>query len=109
MKTPLLIAGLLAASLSTNAHAAAFQNSGGIATIGAEDTLVVKFRKNLSGAAKLKRLMRPHFGRYLPITQDIRDATGDPDIVVFDRRGLRSELYTCTFITYRGKRAMTCD
>ena len=59
-----------------------------------------------SGAAKLKRLMRPHHVR-TPITQDVRNATGDPNIVVFDHR--IGSVFRCSYITYQGKRALQCD
>lgn len=70
---------------------------------------VVKVGAKLSGKQKLKRLMRPHSRWGNPITQDVRDATGDPNIVVLDRRGGSDDVYRCSFITLQGKRALTCD
>ena len=70
---------------------------------------VIEVGAKLSGKQKLKRLMRPHSRWGNPITQDVRDATGDPDIVVLDRRGGSDDVYRCSYITLQGKRALTCD
>lgn len=67
-----------------------------------------KNRKSRTGAEKLKRLFKPHFVRTV-ITRDIRAATGDPNIVVFDHRAGSSSVYRCSYINYRGKRALQCD
>ena len=56
----------------------------------------------------LKRVLRPHHNRYI-ITRKVRAAAGDPNMVVFDRRGGASNVWRCSFITHRGKRAMVCD
>ena len=62
-----------------------------------------------SGEEKLKKLLRPHAYYGQIVTGDIRAATGDPNIVVFDRRHIWGEIYSCNYITYRGKRALVCE
>ncbi len=62
--------------------------------------------------ATLQRLLKRH-SRYragLRITPGVRAATGDPNIAVFDHRGGSSNsFFQCSYITVRGKRALTCD
>jgi hypothetical protein len=62
-----------------------------------------------TGEQKLRKLLRPHAYYGQIVTDDIRAATGDPNIVVFDRRNIWGEIYSCNYITYRGKRALVCD
>jgi hypothetical protein len=62
-----------------------------------------------SGEQKLKKLLLPHAYYGQRVTDDVRAATGDPNIVVFDRRHIWGEIYSCNYITYNGKRAMVCD
>jgi hypothetical protein len=62
-----------------------------------------------SGEQKLKKLLLPHAYYGQRVTDDVRAATGDPNIVVFDRRHTWGEIYSCNYITYHGKRAMVCD
>ena len=62
-----------------------------------------------SGEQKLKKLLLPHAYYGQIVTDDIRAATGDPNIVVFDRRHIWGEIYDCNYITYRGKRALVCE
>lgn len=113
-----LVAGALALPLAaaapTVSQAAAFNTHGAqtFFATGTAETRTAAFadrKKYFSGREKLKRLLRPHsrFGNI--ITQDVRDATGDPNIVVFDQRGGRSGVYRCSYLTYRGKRALQCD
>lgn len=61
-----------------------------------------------SGQEQLQRLLKPHFFP-IPVTRAARAAAGNPDMVVLDRRGRPGEVYRCSFITLRGKRAMVCD
>ncbi len=65
-----------------------------------------------SGKEKLAKLLRPHafFGER--ITDDVRAATGDPDITVIDRRVQWGEIYSCNYIFLSGgqrNRALVCD
>ena len=88
MLTKILIAGTAIAAMTTSSMALGFSET---------------------GAEKLQRLLKPHHHRIV-VTQKVRDATGDPDIVVFDYRGgTNSNVYRCSYLTYRGKRAMVCD
>lgn len=63
----------------------------------------------MSGEQKLKKLLLPHAYYGQIVTDDIRAATGDPNIVVLDRRHIWGEIYTCNYFTYQGKRALQCD
>ena len=77
----------------------------------AVDPIVQKTGVKLSGAERLKRLMRPHI-RYLnPITQSVKDATGDPNISVIDFRSADPyETATCHFFyVSKKKRVLKCD
>ncbi len=104
-----LFAGLLVASLPVTAQSAGLLRTASIYNQTVVDTPVTQVRSKLTGREKLKRLFRPH-PKNLPITQDVRDATGNPNIIVFDNRGgPRQDMFTCTYITYHGKRAMVCD
>lgn len=101
----LITASILPIMLATSANAAAFQN-----TFVQTDGVVELIAANQSGKKQLERLLKPHFSRFgNPITQKVKNATGDPNIVVFDRRGGGDSVFRCSFITYKGKRAMTCD
>ena len=76
----------------------------------------VKYSKkrgaNLTSKQKLNRVLRPHTFRY-PITREIRRAAGNPNMVVLDRRKLSFagtfHTHRCSFITYRGQRAILCE
>ncbi|MEM8751190.1 MAG: hypothetical protein AAGF28_12895 [Pseudomonadota bacterium] len=60
-----------------------------------------------SGREQLRRLMRNHVG-FVPITQEALNATGDPNIIVIDRRV--GGVNRCSFSTIRrGQRALICD
>ena len=105
----------LAFAAPTVSQAVAFNTKGAAAfsSSGASQPRTVAFsdRKTyFSGREKLKRLLRPHSRRGNIITQDVRDATGDPNIVVFDQRGGGGgDVYRCSYLTYHGKRALQCD
>ncbi len=62
-----------------------------------------------SDVQHLKQIFRQHvfFGRRFD--KRLRAATGDPRIVVFDHRIYGADGSECSFITYRGKRAIVCD
>jgi hypothetical protein len=62
-----------------------------------------------TGEQKLQKLLRPHAYYGQIVTDDVRAATGDPQIVVFDRRHIWGEIYSCNYMTYRGKRALVCE
>ena len=64
--------------------------------------------RRAAGRKKLKRLFKPHFRHFGFITADVRAATGDPDIAIFDRRAGEGP-FRCSYITYQGKRALQCD
>ena len=71
-----------------------------------------KHRASKSAKAQLQRVLRPHFTK-IPITRAMRAAAGNPNMVVFDRRYgsifADSNVHRCSFITYRGQRAMICE
>ena len=60
-------------------------------------------------AAELQKLLRPHAFYGQRVTDAIRAATGDPNIVVIDRRSQWGEIYSCNYTNLRGKRALVCD
>ncbi len=66
------------------------------------DDRLAKARKQLD------RILGRHLYRGFPITPDMREAAGDRRMAVFDHRFERFAPATCSFITYRGKRAITC-
>ena len=64
-----------------------------------------------SGAAKLHMLLRSHTSVGQRVTQDVKNATGDPHIQVIDRRHTFGEVYRCSY-SYRGNpryRILVCD
>ena len=75
------------------------------------DSVIETVGTQLSGKQRLRRLFRPHYRLGNPITQSVRDATGDPNIRVFDHRSFdQNELFTCTYFNLRkGKRILKCD
>ena len=62
-----------------------------------------------SDVQHLKDVFRQHvfFGRRFD--RRLRAAAGDPNIVVFDHRIYGADGSQCSYITYRGKRAIVCD
>lgn len=99
----LIIAAATAGTLAVAAQAAPFHSlSSGPGVTGVETVTKV-----LSPRGQLQRLLKPHYISY-PVTRLVREAAGDYDMVVFDHRAGGGP-YRCTFITHRGKRAMTCD
>ena len=74
------------------------------------DPIVQNTASSLTGKQRLKRLMRPHIKLGNPITQSVRNATGDPNITVIDRRSGFGNTYTCTFTNLRkNQRVLLCD
>jgi len=103
----LTIATALALSAGVSANAAGLIGNAG--TIAGE-SLVQKTGADLSGKERLYRLLRSHTRAGNPITQSVRDATGNPDIVVLDRRsGDYFGSYSCSYITLQGERALLCS
>ena len=62
----------------------------------------------LSGSEQLARLLQTHSFQY-PITQAVKNATGDPNITVIDRRGRPGSAYYCSFLNRYGRRVLVCD
>ena len=63
------------------------------------------------GAARLNFLLNTHVYAGQRVTQDVRNATGDPNIIVVDRRHTFGETYRCSY-AYRGNpryRYLVCD
>jgi hypothetical protein len=58
---------------------------------------------------RLQKLLRPHVYTGQQITSDVKAATGDPNITVFDRRHEFGEVYSCSYLFVQGKRAMVCE
>jgi hypothetical protein len=54
---------------------------------------------------ELKRIKRPHFKLGKPISPEVRRAAGAK--AVFDHR--TGGVSRCSYITYRGERAIVCD
>lgn len=54
---------------------------------------------------ELKRIQKPHFKLFKPISPEVRRAAGAK--AVFDHRS--GGVNRCSFITYRGERAIVCD
>ncbi|MEP1207445.1 MAG: hypothetical protein ABJM29_15830 [Rhizobiaceae bacterium] len=75
------------------------------------DPIVENTASRLSGAERLRRLMRTHIRAGNPITQSVRDATGNPNITVIDRRyGDPYQTYQCSYFNLRkGQRVLKCD
>ncbi|MEE9314114.1 MAG: hypothetical protein V3V02_05655 [Rhizobiaceae bacterium] len=110
MLKPVLFFSLLGLGVAATASAAALHSRSIHATPQTTERQlpILDAAYDLTGQEKLKLLLRPH-SQYLPITQAVRDATGDPNIVVFDNRSPRNDVNRCSFIIYHGKRAMVCD
>jgi len=75
------------------------------------DPIVETVGSRLTGSQRLRRLMHTHLRAGNPITQSVRDATGDPNITVLDRRsGDPYQTYQCSFFNLRkGQRVLKCD
>lgn len=75
------------------------------------DPVVETVGVQLSGKQRLRRLMRPHYRFGNPITQSVRNATGNPNIQVVDRRSFDpNELFTCSYFNLRkGQRVLKCE
>ncbi|GIL02061.1 MAG: hypothetical protein BroJett030_19600 [Alphaproteobacteria bacterium] len=61
---------------------------------------------------KLQRLLRPHAYFGDRVTDDIRAATGDPNIAVIDRRWRWGEIYSCNYVFMHGRhrgRTLVCE
>ncbi len=61
---------------------------------------------------KLQKLLLPHAYYGGHVTDDIRRATGDPNIPVIDRRWQWGEIYTCNYVFLQGRgrgRALVCE
>jgi hypothetical protein len=58
--------------------------------------------------AELQKILRPHRWRGKGVSRGVRAAAGDPNMAVLERRQI-GQMSTCSFITYRGKRAMQCQ
>ena len=64
----------------------------------AVDPIVEKSGSRLTGKERLRRLFRQHSRVGNPITQSVRDATGDPNISVIDNRfGDPFDTYSCSY------------
>ena len=64
-----------------------------------------------SGAEQLRELMRPHAYIGGGVSQAARVATGNPNILVLDRRHSIGDIYSCTY-TFRinpQRRILECD
>ena len=64
---------------------------------------------NERGEKRLKKLLSRHIFVSRSIGRDVRAAAGDPSMAIFDNRVERGQFAQCNFITYRGKRALTCN
>lgn len=112
-----LITTIASAAILTGAHAAPFQPSSALKALTAGGSLVTNAafknkRAQLNAEQKLQRVLKPHYGK-ITITRAMRAAAGDSTMVVFDRR--ISSAFSddgpnrCSFLTYKGKRAMLCE
>ena len=75
------------------------------------DSVVETVGASLSGKQRLRRLFSLHYRAGNPITQSVRDATGDPNIQVLDRRTFDpNRLFSCSYFNLRkGKRVLKCE
>ena len=75
------------------------------------DLVVETVGTKLTGKQRLRRLFRPHYRLGNPITQSVRNATGDPNIQVVDRRTFSStRLFSCSYFNLRkGQRVLKCE
>jgi len=62
-----------------------------------------------SDVQHLKKVFRQHVFLGRRFDTRLRAATGNPRIVVFDHRLWGADGSQCSYITYRGKRAIVCD
>lgn len=60
-------------------------------------------------SASNHKFFKPHAYTGQGFGRSARASTGNPNIVVFDRRHEFGEIYQCSYITHRGKRAVVCD
>ncbi len=99
-------AAVMALTMLSTSHAASF-NAARISV----EPVVETVASRLSGAQRLQRLMRAHFKFSNPITQSVRDATGNPNIIVLDQRfGDPHQTYQCSYYSLRkGTRVLKCD
>ncbi|NKB52116.1 MAG: hypothetical protein GKR97_07835 [Rhizobiaceae bacterium] len=99
-------AAVMALTIVSTSHAASF-NAAPVSI----EPVVETVASRLTGAQRLRRLMRPHFKDGHPITQSVRDATGNPNIIVLDQRfGDPHQTYQCSFYSLRkGTRVLKCD
>lgn len=75
-------------------------------------TLVVAQLVTGTAEQKLQKLLRPHAYYGGHVTDDIRAATGDPNIQVIDRRSRWGEIYSCNYVYLQGSgrgRTLVCD
>jgi len=64
-----------------------------------------------SGKQQLQRLLKPHTS-YIRISKAARRATGNPNIIVIDRRGHSvrgGAISQCSFLKRYGQRILACD
>ena len=104
--TAAALASTLALSVTTTSQAATFRlNAVPV------DPVVETVRTKLTGKQRLHRLLRRHRLAGNPITQSVRDATGDPNITVLDYRNpSRADVFTCTFFNLRkNQRVLKCE
>ena len=106
MLKPLSTAAVVALALITPSQAAPFSP-----VQVSVDPIIENTASRLSGAERLHRLMRSHRRAGNPITQSVRNATGNPDITVIDRRyGDPFQTYRCSYFNLRkGQRVLKCD
>jgi hypothetical protein len=75
------------------------------------DPVVETVGSHLTGKQRLRRLFRLHRRAGNPITQSVRNATGDPNILVQDYRTFSSNrMFSCSYFNIRkGKRVLRCE
>jgi hypothetical protein len=101
-----LLSVICAATCLSTAETSAASSTGGASST---DYQFRNRGSKYSGEERLRRLMRPHYRYRNPITQSVRDATGNPNISVIDRRYRYDETYTCTYFNLRsGQRVLKC-
>ena len=72
-------------------------------------TFTVGRADNARGERELKKLLSQHSFTGARVSPRAREAAGDRSMAVFDNRVGIWEPAQCSFITYRGKKAMVCD
>ncbi len=70
---------------------------------------IPSFADNARGERELRKVLKTHNFTGARISPRIREAAGDRSMAVFDNRVGIWEPAQCSFITYRGKKAMVCD